>query len=96
MIGQGMSNTYSELERQDYCMNQELINTLKEECNKLYPRGCPIQPRGNSKTYLHLSHFLRWYAYQLYCQVYEHCNYEITLEMAHQDIEDFVIAQMPI
>lgn len=77
-------------------MNSELIKQLKEECNKLYPNGCPTHPRQYGKTYLHLSHFLRWYAYQLYCQVYEHCNYEVTLEMAHKDINNFVVAQMPI
>lgn len=76
-------------------MNREIIKQLKEECSKLYPNGCPVQPRGFGKTYLYLSHFLRWYAYQLYCQVYEYCNYEVTLEMAHKDIEEFIASQMP-
>lgn len=76
-------------------MNKELIQQLKDECNKLYPNGCPIQPRGCAKTYLYLSHFLRYYAYQLYCQLYEYCNYEVTLESAHKDIDEFVVAQMP-
>lgn len=77
-------------------MNQKLIQELKDECDKLYPNGCPIQPRGSAKTYLYLSHFLRWSAYQLYCQVYENCNGEISIESAHKDIDMFVAAQMPI
>jgi hypothetical protein len=77
-------------------MNKELIQQLKEECNKLYPSGCPLQPRGSAKTYLYLSHFLRYYAYQLYYQIYECCNYEVTLESAHDDINKFVAAQMPV
>ena len=77
-------------------MNDELVRQLKDECSNLYPNGCPVQPRGCGKTYLYLSHFLRWYAYKLYCQLYECCNYEVTLESAHKDINDFIVAQMPI
>jgi hypothetical protein len=82
------------VERKD--MNDKLIQQLKDECNKLYPNGCPVQPRGSSKTYLYLRHFLRWNAYQLYCQIYEHCNFVITIESAHKDIDEFVVAQMPL
>lgn len=77
-------------------MNKELIKQLKEERVKLYPNGCPTQPRGSGKTYLYLSHFLRYNAYDLYCQIYECCNYKITLESAHKDINEFIVAQMPI
>lgn len=76
-------------------MNEELIKQLMEERSKLYPYGCPIQPRGCGKTYLYLSYFLRWCAYDLYCQILEHLNYEVNIDSAHKWIDDYVVAQMP-
>lgn len=76
-------------------MNDELIKRLKEECNELYPKGCPAQPRGCAKTYLYLSHFLRWYAYGLYCEMLKYLNYEDNIDSAHKWINEFVVAQMP-
>lgn len=76
-------------------MNDELIKQLYEERKKIYPYGCPIQPRGNGKTFLYLSHFLRYTAYDLICGIYKHINREMTLEQAHKDIDDYVVAQMP-
>lgn len=76
-------------------MNDELISKLKNERNKLYPNGCLIQGRRCGKTYLYLSHFLRWNAYELYMQVYKVANYKVSLEQAHKEINGFVVAQMP-
>jgi len=76
-------------------MNDYLIRQLKEERDQLYPNGFPIQPRGCSKTYLYLSHWLRWNAYELYCQMLECLNYEDDIDSAHKWINDFVVAQMP-
>lgn len=75
-------------------MNKKLIKTLKKERKKLYPYGCPIQPRGYGKTYLYLSHFLRYIAYDLVCEGYKQITEEITLEEAHKDINDFVTGIM--
>lgn len=77
-------------------MNDELIKKLKRERTELYPNGVPIQPRGCSKTYLYLSHFLRWYAYDYMCSIYEVINRKYTIEEAHKDIDEFVVEQMPI
>lgn len=76
-------------------MNENLIRELKSEQQRLFPNGYPIQPRGSSKTYTYLALFLRWYAYNLMCQIYECMTGEVTLEMAHKDIDDFVISMMP-
>lgn len=75
-------------------MNEELIKTLKEERRKLYPNGCHIQPRGCAKTYLYLSHFLRYTAYDFVCDIYKHMTTEVTLETAHKDINDYVVNLM--
>lgn len=40
-------------------MNKNLIRELKSEQQKLFPKGCPIQPRGSAKTYTYLALFLR-------------------------------------
>lgn len=76
-------------------MNKNLIRELKSEQQKLFPKGCPIQPRGSAKTYTYLALFLRWYAYSLMCQTYKYTTEEVTLEMAHKDINDFVVGMMP-
>lgn len=76
-------------------MNEELIKTLKEERSKLYPNGCPIQPRGCAKTYLYLSHFLRYTAYDYVCSVYEHVNTQMTIEEARKDMNDYIVGLMP-
>lgn len=76
-------------------MNEELIKTLKEERSKLYPHGCPVQPRGCAKTYLYLSHFLRYTAYDYVCSVYEHINTQMTIEEARKDMNDYIVGLMP-
>lgn len=76
-------------------MNEELIKTLKEERSRLYLNGCPIQPRGCAKTYLYLSHFLRYTAYDFVCDIYKYMTTEVTLETAHKDINDYVVGLMP-
>lgn len=75
-------------------MNEKLIKTLKEEREKIYPNGCPICPRGSSKTYLYLSHFLRYTAYDLVCDLYKTMTEEVNLETAHEDINYFVAGIM--
>lgn len=76
-------------------MNEKSIKSLMHERDKLFPQGCPIQPRGYSKTYTYLVLFLRWNAYDLMCQVYKHVNREITLEEAHRDIDNYVVGLIP-
>lgn len=76
-------------------MNEELIKQLMNERDEMFPYGCPIQPRGCSKTYTYLALFLRWNAYNFMCQIYKHVNGEITLEDAHKDIDDYVVGLMP-
>ena len=76
-------------------MNENLIKQLNDERQKIYPNGCPVQPRGSAKTYLYLSHFLRYMAYDYVCAIYKHCNREFTLEDAHKDMQDYVVMMMP-
>lgn len=76
-------------------MNEELIKQLMEERSALYPYGLPIQPRGCSKTYLYLSHFLRWHAYDLCCQMLECAVLPMNIDYAHKWINEFVAEQMP-
>lgn len=76
-------------------MNERLINQLMVERDKLFPNGCPVQPRGCSKTYMYLALFLRWNAYDFMSQIYKHVNGEITLEEAHKDIDNYVVGLMP-
>lgn len=75
-------------------VNDELVKTLIEERNKLYPNGCPIPSRGCGKTYLYLSHFLRYYAYNLVCKIYKDMSVKMTLEEAYKNIDNFVIRLM--
>ena len=70
--------------------NRKLIRTLKKERRKLYPHGCPIQPRGCWKTYLYMSHFLLYTAYDYVCNIYKHTDREVSLEEAHNDMKDFI------
>ncbi len=76
-------------------MNEELIKQLKEERSRLYPYGLPVHPRGCSKTYLYLSHFLRWSAYDLCCQMLQHTALPMNMDYAHKWINEFVAEQMP-
>lgn len=76
-------------------MNEDLIKQLMNERDEMFPYGCPIQPRGSSKTYTYLALFLRWNAYNFMCQIYKHLNGEITLEEAHKDIDNYVVGLMP-
>ena len=70
--------------------NRKLIKILKEERRKLYPYGLPIQPRGYSKTSLHLIHFLRYVAYDVVIDIYEKTGQEVSLEEAHEHMNYFV------
>lgn len=70
--------------------NKKLIKALKEERRKIYPYGCPIQPRGFGKTYLHLGHFLRYKAYDVVIDTYKKMDREISLEEAHEDMNYFI------
>jgi len=75
-------------------MNEQIIKMLKAECKTLYPKGYPMQPKGCGKTYLQIIPFLRWNGYQFYCHMYEKLNYEVTLEQAHKDIENYITGQI--
>lgn len=75
-------------------MNEKLIKTLKEERNRLYPGELMIMPRGFGKTYLMLAHNLRYAAYEHVCSIYKQLDYEVTLEQAHKDIDEFVTSVM--
>ena len=75
-------------------MNEKLIKDLKEERNRLYPDKIVIMHRGFGKTYMMLNRMLRYAAYEHVCCIYEQLDYEVTLEQAHKDIDDFVISIM--
>ena len=70
--------------------NRKLIRTLKKERRKLYPHGLPIQPRGCGKTYLYMSHFLLYIAYDYVIGKYKKLDREVSLEEAHKDMTDFI------
>lgn len=72
-------------------MNEKLINTLKEERNKLYPDKLVVMSRGFGKTYMMLNRMLRYAAYEHVCSIYKQLDYEVTLEQAHKDMDEFVI-----
>lgn len=71
-------------------MNEELIKTLYAERKRLYPNGCPIAPRGCGKTFLYMSHFLMYTAYDFMCDIYKCMGRKVTLEEAHNDMEYYV------
>lgn len=73
-------------------MNEELIKTLYEERNKLYPYGCPIRPRGCGKTLTYMYYFLAYISYDVVCNKYRcKCiNRKISLEEAHRDMRDYI------
>lgn len=53
-------------------------------------------PRECTKTYLYLSHFLRYTACDFVCDIYKHMTTEVTLESAHKDINDYIVGLMQI
>ena len=71
-------------------MNEKLIKDLKEERDRLYPDKITIMVRGFGKTYMMLNRMLRYVAYEHVCSIYKQLDYEVTLEQAHKDIEEFV------
>lgn len=75
-------------------MNEKLINTLKEERNKLYPDKLVVMPRGFGKTYMMFNRMLRYAAYEHVCSIYKQLDYEVTLEKAHKDMDEFVASIM--
>ena len=75
-------------------MNETLIKTLKEERNILYPGKLMVIPRGFGKTYMMLIRMLRYAAYEHVCSIYKQLDYEVTLEQAHKDMDEFVLSVM--
>lgn len=75
-------------------MNEKLIKSLKEERNRLYPCKLMVMPRAFGKTYMMLNRMFRYAAYEHVCSIYKQLNYEITLEQAHKDIDEFVVSIM--
>ena len=75
-------------------MNEKLIKTLKEERNILYPGKLMVIPRGFGKTYMMLNRMLRYAAYEHVCSIYKQLDYEVTLEQAHKDMDEFVSSVM--
>ena len=75
-------------------MNEKLIKILKEERNRLYPSKLIVMPRGFGKTYMMLNRMLRYAAYEHVCSIYKQLDYEVTLEQAHKDIDEFVTSVM--
>lgn len=75
-------------------MNEKLIKTLKEERNKLYPGKLTVMSRGCGKTYMIFNRILRYAAYEHVCSIYKQLDYEITLEQAHKDMDEFVASIM--
>lgn len=66
------------------------VEILRQEQKTMYPHGCPIQPRGCSKTFLYLSHFIRWSAYENFIPIYAKDGFGYSLEQAHRDINEYV------
>ena len=75
-------------------MNEKLITALKEEKNRLYPGKLMVMPRGFGKTYMMLNRMLRYVSYEHVCSIYKHLDYEVTLEQAHKDMDEFVASVM--
>ena len=75
-------------------MNEKLIKNLKEERESLYPSKLMVMPRGFGKTYMMLNRMLRYAAYEHVCSIYKQLDYEVTLEQAHKDIDEFVTSVM--
>ena len=75
-------------------MNEKLIKILKEERNRLYPDKIVIMSRGFGKTYMMLNRMLRYAAYEHVCSIYKQLDYEVTLEQAHKDMDEFVASIM--
>lgn len=75
-------------------MNEKLIKTLKEERNRLYPSKLMVMSRGCGKTYMMLNRMLRYASYEHVCRIYEQLDYEVTLEQAHKDMDEFVTSIM--
>ena len=75
-------------------MNEKLIKILKEERNRLYPSKLMVMPRGFGKTYMMLNRMLRYAAYEHVCSIYKQLDYEVTLEQAHKDMDEFVSSIM--
>ena len=75
-------------------MNEKLIKTLKEERSRLYPDKIVIMRRGFGKTYMMLNRMLRYAAYEHVCSIYKQLDYEVTLEQAHKDMDEFVASVM--
>ena len=75
-------------------MNEKLIKILKEERNRLYPDKIVIIPRGFGKTYMMLNRMLRYASYEHVCSIYKQLDYEVTLEQAHKDMDEFVASVM--
>ena len=75
-------------------MNEKLITALKKERNRLYPCKLMVMPRAFGKTYMMLNRMFRYAAYEHVCSIYKQLNYEITLEQAHKDIDEFVVSVM--
>ena len=71
-------------------MNEELIKTLMDERDELYPNGCPMQPRGWGKTNLYFMHLLKFSVYEMYCNIYKNSKNVVSLEKAHEDINKFI------
>lgn len=75
-------------------MNEKLITALKKERNRLYPCKLMVMPRAFGKTYMMLNRMFRYAAYEHVCSIYKQLNYEVTLEQAHKDIDEFVVSIM--
>lgn len=77
-------------------MNEELIAVLRDEQNKIIPKGSRLlASRGFGKTYMQLAKILRYNGYELYCQMARHLNREETLESAHKWIDEYVVMMFP-
>ena len=75
-------------------MNEKLITALKKERNRLYPCKLMVMPRAFGKTYMMLNRMLRYAAYEHVCSIYKQLDYEVTLEQAHKDMDEFVASVM--
>ena len=75
-------------------MNEKLIKALKEERDSLYPDKLMVIARGFGKTYMMLNRMLRYVAYEHVCSIYKQLDYEVTLEQAHKDMDEFVTSIM--
>lgn len=71
-------------------MNKELIKKLYAERKRLYPNGCPVPPRGCGKTFVYLSHYLTYIAYDFVCDIYKHLAENVSWEEAHNDMKHYI------